>query len=361
LERAILTDSWLDEALVWVGGILRETAEDLKLIPLAGDASTRSYLRVTGKNFDSAILMAWRDAAENYLWLSIGSLLCEGGLPLPRVYASSEILGLNLIEDLGDMRLDRLAQASPQMKGTMYLKAAGTLAKWHCLALPKVESMREELATPYTASFAYDMEWSYFIKGLSLLGFPIKLTETLSSEGRSLCAMAIRSSEAFMEANGANSNSNNNNSGTVLIHRDFQSRNIMCYKDSAYVLDWQGARLGPFQYDLASFIWDPYADLEEPFQEEIIEAYVRECRFHGRKITDGKGFQESLSLIAILRLMQAIGAYAKLTITMGKDYGSFIPKASKNLATLCRQWLGSAFLETKAMLNDFEKFSGDLS
>ena len=58
---------------------------------------------------------------------------------------------------------------------------------------------------------------------------------------------------------------------TGLMHRDFQSRNIMLRGKDPFIIDFQGARKGPIQYDLASLLIDPYVGLSESLQEELFE------------------------------------------------------------------------------------------
>ena len=52
------------------------------------------------------------------------------------------------------------------------------------------------------------------------------------------------------------------------IHRDMQSRNIMLKGGRWYFIDFQGGRLGPVQYDLASLLIDPYVGLTPAEQDK---------------------------------------------------------------------------------------------
>ena len=53
------------------------------------------------------------------------------------------------------------------------------------------------------------------------------------------------------------------------LHRDFQSRNIMIHGGEACIIDFQGGRLGPLAYDLASLLIDPYVALPDDFPSFI--------------------------------------------------------------------------------------------
>ena len=55
------------------------------------------------------------------------------------------------------------------------------------------------------------------------------------------------------------------------MHRDLQSRNIMLKNDRAFFIDFQGGRIGPLQYDLASLLIDPYAALAPGIQDDLLD------------------------------------------------------------------------------------------
>jgi aminoglycoside/choline kinase family phosphotransferase len=110
----------------------------------------------------------------------------------------------------------------------------------------------------------------------------------------------------------------------VLVHRDFQSQNILVRNGQAYLIDFQGMRPGLAQYDLASVLYDPYVDLTEAERGELLEHYC-----------DGKpddDFTETLRFCAMQRLMQALGAYGFLGLVKGhQHFLQHIPKAVSSL------------------------------
>jgi len=61
----------------------------------------------------------------------------------------------------------------------------------------------------------------------------------------------------------------------TVVHRDFQSQNIMITKGRIpRVVDYQGARIGPPAYDVVSLLWDPYYRLEDDLREKLLEYYI---------------------------------------------------------------------------------------
>jgi hypothetical protein len=116
----------------------------------------------------------------------------------------------------------------------------------------------------------------------------------------------------------------------VLVHRDFQSQNIIIQNAQANLIDFQGMRPGLPHYDLASLLYDPYVDLTEVERAELI-AYYREQQSKNDTTIDGD-FDSKLRLCAIQRLMQALGAYGFLGLVKDhKHFLQYIPRAVHSL------------------------------
>jgi NDP-sugar pyrophosphorylase family protein/aminoglycoside/choline kinase family phosphotransferase len=105
-----------------------------------------------------------------------------------------------------------------------------------------------------------------------------------------------------------------------VIHRDFQCQNIMITpNDIPRVIDFQGARMAPPAYDVASILWDPYYRLDEGIRERLIDYYVDEMN-HGSEAFNEELFRKSLIPCRLQRHMQALGAYGFLSVVKGKKY-----------------------------------------
>ena len=55
----------------------------------------------------------------------------------------------------------------------------------------------------------------------------------------------------------------------VVIHRDFQCQNIMVHAGGPRIIDYQGARMAPPAYDIASVLWDPYHRLGDGMRDAL--------------------------------------------------------------------------------------------
>ena len=124
----------------------------------------------------------------------------------------------------------------------------------------------------------------------------------------------------------------------VLVHRDFQSQNIIVRHGQAYLIDFQGMRTGLPEYDLASLLYDPYVDLAAGERDELAEYYCEKQRGNGVVAND---FREILRLCAMQRLMQALGAYGFLGLVKGSEsFLKFIPAALKSLCSVAQEIAG---------------------
>jgi NDP-sugar pyrophosphorylase family protein/aminoglycoside/choline kinase family phosphotransferase len=106
----------------------------------------------------------------------------------------------------------------------------------------------------------------------------------------------------------------------VVIHRDFQSQNIMVHAGGPRIIDYQGARLAPPAYDLASVLWDPYHRLDDGMRERLLAYYLDEINADRASSFDERAFGDSLVACRLQRHMQALGAYGFLSEVKGKKY-----------------------------------------
>ncbi|MFO1483247.1 MAG: phosphotransferase [Verrucomicrobiaceae bacterium] len=117
-----------------------------------------------------------------------------------------------------------------------------------------------------------------------------------------------------------------------LVHRDFQSQNVLIRGEDAWLVDYQGLRLGRAEYDLASLLYDPYVHLTREERGELLCYYAR------HRGVDPDELRGTFLLCAAQRLMQALGAYANLSRNLGKPYYlQHIPAAVSNLTEVCHE------------------------
>ena len=116
-------------------------------------------------------------------------------------------------------------------------------------------------------------------------------------------------------------------------HRDYHSRNLMVLQgEELGVLDFQDARLGLCQYDLASLLMDSYFVLGEVLIEELLDYYLG-CieKLEARPLNE-KEFRRIFYLTAIQRNLKAVGTFAyKMVQHRNNQYLKFIPQTLQYL------------------------------
>jgi NDP-sugar pyrophosphorylase family protein/aminoglycoside/choline kinase family phosphotransferase len=106
----------------------------------------------------------------------------------------------------------------------------------------------------------------------------------------------------------------------TVVHRDFQSQNIMITNGMPRLLDYQGTRIGPSAYDLASILWDPYYRLDDSLRERLFNYYISQMEITPHHPAFNKSLRDTLLPCRLQRHMQALGAYGFLSLKKGKRY-----------------------------------------
>ncbi len=112
----------------------------------------------------------------------------------------------------------------------------------------------------------------------------------------------------------------------VVLHRDLQSSNIHVRGNRPVFIDYQGMRLGPAAYDIASLLCDPYVRLPDEWRASLLNRYQKNRNAVPLDLT-------IYGYARIQRLCQALGAFARLGATpQGRSFTAHIPAALAELA-----------------------------
>jgi aminoglycoside/choline kinase family phosphotransferase len=289
---------------------------------LPSDGSKRAFYRLSD-NRDSFIVMEYPPSEmaaekENISYLRIGEHLLSKGIPVARIFRWDLEHGWFIMEDLGQRNLQEIALSS-DTRIDMYKRVLELLVK---LQIEGREDFDPEWCAHTKRYDRFLMErheseyfLTYFIKGfLGMEGDPTLLTSSfthLSHQG------SLADNDFFL-------------------HRDFQSRNIMVRGDKIGIVDWQGGRLGPLQYDLASLLIDPYVGLGGQERILLYDYYLTlaERRLPGVS----KSFSRHYPYLAIQRNLQILGAFSYLGYVQGKKWFlDYIPPALESLERLLEE------------------------
>ena len=310
---------------------------DIHCRRLAGDGSDRGWFRLTAGRYQLILadhgITPTLPGSEVNAFVKIGTHLRTCGLPVPRIHAHDGFSGLVFLEDLGNDHLQQVVQQAPDASGveTLYRKVIDTLLALTIKAADRFDPSWTCQSPAYDIPLILDKECRYFVD--AFLNGCLELAvayDDLAGEFEHLAKSAI--GQCF----------------TGLIHRDFQSRNIMIQDGRHYLIDFQGARTGPIQYDLASLLIDPYAGLDPDLQRRLL-LYAAEKVARLWRCTPDQ-FIRGYRYCAVTRNLQMLGAFGFLTrIKQKKAFEHWIPSAASMLAGHIRAADQTAFPKLTAI------------
>src|SRR5215471_11288408 len=287
----------------------RFKVDEIRISPIENGGSDRKFYRVRCSADQSLILVKYNlEREENCHYVEIAQFLETHGIHAPRIYYHDTEEGLIWLEDLGERDLFGYLDESWLVRRAFYESSLDEVRKLHALPESVCIEMHQHLPAEFNAAL-YEWEQSYFFE--NCLGRYFKVEQNKIDNLVSLPAFGEIAEKLAQLPR-------------VLVHRDFQSQNILIRTGQAYLIDFQGMRPGLPHYDLASLLYDPYVDLAETERAELL-TYYRERQLENGITIDGD-FDFKLRLCAMQRLMQALGAYGFLGLVKGhKHFLRYVP------------------------------------
>jgi aminoglycoside/choline kinase family phosphotransferase len=294
------------------------------LDPLPGDGSHRAFWRMSTAEGKRSFIAMHNPPInedrkrENNAYLMIARHLKQRGAPLPVIYLADLDQGWFIMEDLGPFSLqDTILSGEDPVP--LYRRVLESLFQLQIRGAEGFDVTWCAQTERYDRTVMLKLEAHYFrdafLEGFLGYGSPWPHLETAFDH---LADRAFRAD------------------GRFFMHRDFQSRNIMVSGGRIGFIDWQGGRLGPLAYDLASILVDPYVPLSEAQKQEIYDAYLLLVKAHNPAWTDP--FERDYPYLAIQRNLQILGAFSFLSKVMKKaHFRAYIPHALKTLESLIAQ------------------------
>jgi N-acetylmuramate 1-kinase len=308
----------------------RFDVDEIKIAPIEKGGSDRKFYRVQCSPDQTIILVKYNlEREENRHYVQIAQFLAEHDIRAPKIYFHDPEEGLIWIEDLGELDLFGYREESWLVRRAFYESALDEVGKLHRLPEEVSLSVKDNLPAEFNSAL-YHWEQSYFFE--NCLGRYFKIDKAKLDQLAGLPRLnEIVNHLADLPRN--------------LVHRDFQSQNIIIRNGQAHLIDFQGMRPGLAAYDLASLLYDPYVDLAEDERAELIAYYSEQQKKNGMHI-NGE-FDSALRLCAMQRLMQALGAYGFLGLVKGNaSFLQHIPKALHSLRAVVSKTDGLKPLET---------------
>lgn len=309
---------------------------------LKGDGSDRQWFRLTSGN--RCLILADHgltpdpEGSEVNAFVNIGRHLRASGFPVPEIVADDEFSGLVFIEDLGDVHLQQAVFQTKNQEAieTRYKKIIDTWLDLTEKAGPGFNTEWTCQTKAYDVDLILEKECRYFVDAflVGYLGLDGCFDDLVIEFGH-LAEQTL----AFGVPG--------------LIHRDLQSRNVMIHNGCHFLIDFQGARLGPIQYDLASLLIDPYVQLSDSLKNSLLNYAADQASM--RMNCKRSSFLRGYRYCAVTRNLQMLGAFGFLARVKGKkDFEAWIPRAAAMLAGHIRLADENAFPRLLSVANKID-------
>ncbi len=251
-----------------------------------------------GADGSSCILIRYTlDRADNAGYADIARFLSRVGVRVPEIIHHDAGEGVIVMEDAGSEDLYSFRSAPWPERRRLYELTLEQAALLHTKA--HLAADRPTLQPPFDAAL-YEWEHDYFIEHCLGRHFKLSAAEIAAHVDRT----RLREIAAQLAAE-----------PRCLVHRDFQSQNVMIHDGRPVFIDFQGLRPGLAQYDIASLLLDPYAGLAPAERDTLYEHYLTLA-----PPADPAHFRTLYELCSMQRLMQALGAYGKLGHADGRTH-----------------------------------------
>ena len=317
---------------------------DAVRVPLAGDASTRRYERLTTADGRKLILMDQAPAEESAVapedadadqrralgynaearlaggsvaaFVAIAGWLRERGLSTPAIGARDTAAGLAVLEDLGD---DIFASHDRDLQ-TIYGAAVDALAGLHETTPPRViEADGERWPLHRYDALAYQAGLDPFLEWWpAFAGLPAPSDEA-RAEWSDLWAPVIALGEA---------------AEPVFVHRDYHAENLLWLPDRSGLarvgmIDFQDAVSGHPAWDLLHLLQDARRDVAPELETAMLDRYLAA---RGPAL-DRETFLHDYRALAALNAARILGrVFARQEVLFRRDrYTAFMPRTWRHL------------------------------
>ena len=270
----------------------------IKLDPIKKGGSDREFFRVSLPDKTSFIFMHYGDEVEeNAHWININRFMASLDIIVPRIVAQDVSRHFILLEDLGDVDLWSKRSLPWAERRDYYFQVLTQIHSLHSFDLKSVLA-DIKLSEGYGPRL-YKWEYDYFLENLVGEVCKIKLSSSDSAKlMKELDALSARLQKIELS----------------LIHRDFQSQNIMIKNEKPVMIDFQGMRIGCLFYDLGSLICDPYVTFDDEERNELLDFYYELMN----PTYSRDEFVHNFWMGSVQRLLQALGAYGFLGLKKNK-------------------------------------------
>lgn len=297
-----------------------DTTENIDIIKIAGDASLRSYYRITCHNQkkteqNSLILAFAPPPFENIIpFINVANILQSNQLPAPKIFATDQVNGFMLLEDFGNFTITKfLHNLTEQNRDNSYRETEKALYINSCnllLEILKIDTLKLRIN-------------QYDNKEI--------LREALLFVEYYLPYKNHNQNEVLQDYQDNWQNIANYLPNNSLVLRDFHADNLMVMPNLKLgLLDFQDALIGGSAYDLVSLLEDARREISLELQQQVMQHFLE--RYNGNK----EEFLEQYQIYSLQRNLKILGIFCRLAVRDGKEsYLSYLPRVEQLVRRRC--------------------------
>ena len=276
--------------------------------PLSGDAGARQYFRVDHPQLGTALVVLYppRDPEkidDPYFDFRALQAYLDPVVRVATIIQCADEERAMLMEDLGDVSLERHLTLHPEEEGHWAEEVGGLLATWLGLLTEGAPSRAFFMLRAFDQA-KFEFEWEYCRENF--------FRDFLQKDPPQWLERLMHEVHAGLEPR-----------TRFLAHRDFHVRNLMVHGDRLVMLDFQDARRGAATYDLASILFDGYWDWSPEAGNLMVQRAREELGWSERLLW------EELNLSALQRNFKALGTFGHQLLHRNKAY--FAPAIPRTL------------------------------
>jgi len=283
-----------------------------KILPIAGDASFRTFYRLSSKKRKSKIIViAKKEKYKNLVaYTAINRFLRNNGILAPKLYDYNFNKGIIIIEDFGNLSIYNIL-LKKKNKLLIYKKIIDLLLRIQKIKPKfKIKNIKNSshLINKYSKKYLHkesDLFFDWYLPQL----ISKKKSINLKNKGKKIL------SKLYNKLNFSNS---------YFVHRDYHSQNLIKVGRKIGIIDSQDALIGNPAYDLVSLIDDVRIKTTRKLKKQILNYYLKKNSTISKN--DSNKFLEDFDILSIQRNLKIIGIFSRLfKRDKKKQYLKFIP------------------------------------
>ena len=264
-----------------------------KIVPIAGDASSRKFYRATFNKKSKIIVFSKKDKYKNlFAYLAVNKFLRKKNFLAPKLLEYNFEKGIIVIEDFGEISFYKVL-LNEKNKFKIYKKLVNLLLKIQKIKpRNKIDGIngKNHLVEKYSIQKLHN-ESDLFFKWYLPIFFKKKEVLNIKKKIKKIL------SKLYYKLNFPN---------RYFVHRDFHVQNIMKVGKKIGLIDNQDALIGNPAYDLVSLIDDVRIKTSLQLKSKVYDYYLKKNSFEKDK------FLQDFNTLSVQRSLKIIGIFARL-------------------------------------------------